>query len=346
MKICFIIDKKISPNSYAFIFPILINKHNLNFKIEVLYKHPSNNYDLIFVDSKYFSEKFSKNDFNSISKDLLSFKNKCKKLVYCDNEASIFINNSLFNLVDIYLKGRLPKNLNTYKKKLYGQREDTDFYNKKYNIVDQNVNYSHIIDNLNYRKIILGWNNGICDYSYFSSFKKVIFNITNKVFFNYKEYNSNKKKILSARFKQSYNRNTINYHRKIFENLCDNVCETRRVSRFKYFRELNDSIFSLSPFGWGEICYRDFESFLYSCVLIKPDMEHLITWPNYYIKDVSYLSLPWISKENRILEDIISKREKYEEIARFGYNNYIKYLDNKNELLFKNKFEEIINKIL
>jgi hypothetical protein len=75
-------------------------------------------------------------------------------------------------------------------------------------------------------------------------------------------------------------------------------------------------------------------------------MEHLITWPNYYIKDVSYLSLPWISKENRILEDIISKREKYEEIARFGYNNYIKYLDNKNELLFKNKFEEIINKIL
>ena len=32
----------------------------------------------------------------------------------------------------------------------------------------------------------------------------------------------------------------------------------------------------LSPFGWGEICYRDFEAALNGMLLIKPDMNTLI----------------------------------------------------------------------
>ena len=48
--------------------------------------------------------------------------------------------------------------------------------------------------------------------------------------------------------------------------------------------------FSISPFG-GEICYREFESFLYRCVLIKPNMEHLRTWPDYYIENKTYLPM-------------------------------------------------------
>ena len=73
----------------------------------------------------------------------------------------------------------------------------------------------------------------------------------------------------------------------------------------------------LSPFGWGEICYRDFESILNRNLLVKPDMEHLETWPNIY-KDEHYFKLDWDSEnlfeiENYIIKnkiDIYSKIQK------------------------------------
>ena len=46
---------------------------------------------------------------------------------------------------------------------------------------------------------------------------------------------------------------------------------------------------SKSPFGWGDICIRDFETFICHSCLVKPDMSLIETWPNYYIKDKSYV---------------------------------------------------------
>ena len=72
MKICFIIDKNLNPNSYAFIFPILINKKNFSsFDVDIINKNPEKIYDLIFVDSKYYITYFKNNDFNFISNNLI-----------------------------------------------------------------------------------------------------------------------------------------------------------------------------------------------------------------------------------------------------------------------------------
>ena len=173
-KICFVIDKGLSPNSYAFLFPLLLNKNQIDHEIEIFFKLPIKNYDYIFIDSKYYNKKFQSNDFEFIKNDLENLRKKCNKLIYCDNEASIFINNLIFDYVDIYLKGRLPNNLNIYKKKLYGQREFTEYYNKKFGIIDSTESYSNIIEDKNLKKIFLGWNNGICDYTYYSTIKKNI----------------------------------------------------------------------------------------------------------------------------------------------------------------------------
>ena len=79
MKICFIIDKNLNPNSYAFIFPILINKKNFSFfDIDIIYKDPEKIYDLIFVDSKYYISQFKNNDFNFISNNLMQIKKNVK----------------------------------------------------------------------------------------------------------------------------------------------------------------------------------------------------------------------------------------------------------------------------
>ena len=40
----------------------------------------------------------------------------------------------------------------------------------------------------------------------------------------------------------------------------------------------------MSPFGLGEITLKDFEVFSGS-LLMKPNMDHMLTWPNFYTKD-------------------------------------------------------------
>ena len=52
---------------------------------------------------------------------------------------------------------------------------------------------------------------------------------------------------------------------------------------------------TLSPFGMGEICFRDFEIIQFGSVMIKPDMSKVITHPNIYIPYETYIpcKLDW-----------------------------------------------------
>jgi hypothetical protein len=46
----------------------------------------------------------------------------------------------------------------------------------------------------------------------------------------------------------------------------------RRVDQKAYYEEMRSSRISVSPFGYGEICWRDFEAVLMGSLLVKPDM--------------------------------------------------------------------------
>ena len=60
-----------------------------------------------------------------------------------------------------------------------------------------------------------------------------------------------------------------------------------------YVRELGSSQLAFSPFGWGEVCFRDFEAVAAGAVLVKPDMSHLETHPNIYEDRETYLAVRW-----------------------------------------------------
>lgn len=57
----------------------------------------------------------------------------------------------------------------------------------------------------------------------------------------------------------------------------------------EYFNILSRSKCALSPYGMGEICFRDFEIIQNGSVLIKPDMSNVITYPNIYIPYETYI---------------------------------------------------------
>jgi len=66
-----------------------------------------------------------------------------------------------------------------------------------------------------------------------------------------------------------------------------------RVSQEVYYREMLASRACLSPFGYGELCWRDFEAILCGAVLIKPSMEHVATEPALFEPDVTYIPVEW-----------------------------------------------------
>jgi Glycosyl transferases group 1 len=65
------------------------------------------------------------------------------------------------------------------------------------------------------------------------------------------------------------------------------------LPRGAYLREMARSRVAFSPFGWGEVCFRDFEAVACGAVLVKPDMSHLSTEPDIYENDVTYKAVRW-----------------------------------------------------
>ena len=103
----------------------------------------------------------------------------------------------------------------------------------------------------------------------------------------------------------------------------------------EYINTLYQSKMSLSPFGQGEVCYRDFEIFEFGVVMIKPDMSIVDTYPNPYINDETYIpvDLDWINlneivvkmldKSDKLLYIIDNSRKVYDEL--YSAHNFCKY---------------------
>jgi len=71
------------------------------------------------------------------------------------------------------------------------------------------------------------------------------------------------------------------------------VTPDKRVPPRDYYRELTGSKICISPFGYGEICWRDFEAVLCGALLIKPDMSHIETNPDIFRPFETYVPVRW-----------------------------------------------------
>ena len=84
----------------------------------------------------------------------------------------------------------------------------------------------------------------------------------------------------------------------------------------EYMNTLYQSKLALSPFGQGEVCYRDFEIFELGVVMIKPTMDRVQTNPNPYLPHETYIpvDLDWKELNDTVLE-LINKPDKLESIV-------------------------------
>lgn len=65
------------------------------------------------------------------------------------------------------------------------------------------------------------------------------------------------------------------------------------VGQVQYLHELSASKICFSPFGYGEVCWRDFEAVCHGAVLLKPDMSHIRTAPDIFVPGETYMPLRW-----------------------------------------------------
>lgn len=66
-----------------------------------------------------------------------------------------------------------------------------------------------------------------------------------------------------------------------------------RVSQAAYQAELRSARLCVSPFGYGELCWRDFEAIRAGCLLVKPDTGHIRTDPDLFVPRITYVPVRW-----------------------------------------------------
>lgn len=100
------------------------------------------------------------------------------------------------------------------------------------------------------------------------------------------------------------------------------------LSRPAFLVELHRSRLCFSPFGFGEVCWRDIEAFATGAVLVKPDMSHLRTEPDLYRDGETYVSVRWdfADLEDRVRE-LLADDTRREAIARTAWARARAYLE-------------------
>jgi hypothetical protein len=227
-----------------------------------------------------------------------------------------------------------------YHRDLYAKNLYADYYHKNYHVYDKEIEYrcSPVLNEDDAKRIELSWNIGVGDYPrrHWPQRMGVLaalagFPDAGRLF------KTGRRKTPPPDFSGAGR--SIAVHARIDLVSCESIAYQRQlcleriagnelfltgiVSQNQYYRELYDSKITLSPFGWGEVCFRDFEAVISGSLLLKPDMSHIKTWPDIYIPYETYVPVNWDGT------DIIEKAETYlandQERRRIAENAYEQY---------------------
>jgi hypothetical protein len=288
--------------------------------------------DILAIDSKEFRTEWRANTEGP--PDLLSsWKDAGLRIFWFDTSDSTgTLQSAVMPFVEKYLKSQILADRDRYKKRIYGGRVISEYYNHTAGVVDEiGGAVDEPIRAEDVSKLGVSWNSGLADYSTYGPLKMGLYRrLAWNRFLRYPDVLSvpatARSNDLSARFGATYSRASVRYQReKISEMLSDRL-DTLKLNRRGYMKELKNSKVVISPFGWGEITLKDFEVFLTGGMLMKPSVEHMDTWPNFYEKDATYLAHNWdlSDMEERIEWAIAHDRER-QEIAAEGQLRYTEH---------------------
>ncbi|HAR51806.1 glycosyltransferase family protein [Roseovarius nubinhibens] len=94
----------------------------------------------------------------------------------------------------------------------------------------------------------------------------------------------------------------------------------------RFLDELRRSKICFSPFGYGEVCWRDFEAVMCGAVLLKQDMGHVETDPDLFVPGETYVPLRWdLSDFDEVVRGLLADPARRERIARAAFQKMQDY---------------------
>ncbi len=313
--------------------------HNLVTKDQYISEFSKENYDIVMLAYHHSNPEGLATMSSSDRAEVLEIlQGRCNILVWLDTSDST--GTCLFDVmpyVDAYLKKQVLINTERYYDRIWGGRPHCDYYHIKYKVDDEIVcnRIFPVLDKKYTNKMGVSWNVGLGDLFTRERINKLRYRKTYAPFiFTAPSINRE----LDAHYRGSTSPCIALWQRNktmelvLQRNDLKIPDVTKKVPYSDYVKEIKNSRTIISPFGWGEVCTRDFEAFMYGAMLIKMDMSHMKTYPDIYIKDKTYMSIDWdFSNFNEVIDYILTERGKKEvfEIAQNGQAMYKKYLTTK-----------------
>ena len=344
-------------------FPVWYNLKNLKKRgirirflnyLKIKHRKFSNivGFDSRIINNLIFKHKSIK---KTISDEIIPLLKKLKLkvdyLVFFDNADSTgHFHYHVLPYVDLYLKKQLLKDFSLYAKSLCRKRLFTDFYARNYNFPERNENRPiFTLESKHLNKISLSWNFALKDYRSENNLSKFLNGFIRNKKLRFSEPNLNRRYILAANYTVKKSYELVYFQRnQLLKILSEKYKSNPMVSIGKipkkiYLKTMRSSKAIISPFGWGEICYRDFETFISGAALIKPDMNHLNTWPNIFKENRTYIPIPWrIEEWSKLIPEILSDEKNLIEIAKNGQRAYNKIWAKKGSEAFCDHFVDLI----
>jgi hypothetical protein len=338
--------------TFSSIAPIVQSKYSSEFhyftRLDQLKK--DKNKHLLIV--RYFKGRYHLEQENI--EILKRLKTKYHTVSYFDDsDGADSIHSELLPFLDFYYKSQMLKDTSLFKKTMYGRQLFSDFYHTHFNVNDSNLDIRlPISDAKELSKIKILWNLGVLHYPIptlsYNCYNYLLPHINfPKLKIGYQKtklsFSPTKEKTIHkihARFGFAPYSNSIGFQRKFFLDTISgsDTFLSGRVNKRQYNDEMANITGVLSPYGWGEICFRDFESVINRSILIKPDMEHITTFPDIYVKDETYVPVKWdgsdlLDVSKNILSYSSNQLNTITNNSISKYRNDLSLLDSKVELL-------------
>lgn len=109
------------------------------------------------------------------------------------------------------------------------------------------------------------------------------------------------------------------------------VIKGNSVGLARFLVEMQSTKIVFSPFGYGEVCWRDYEAVMAGAVLLKPDMSHIETNPDIFVPWETYVPLKWdLSDFDDCVRQLVTDTQLRHRISRQAFDVLHRWLASDN----------------
>lgn len=319
------------------LYPILTSRYSGLFSLTDSVEHClRRDANRILVILNFFKQRYAQVEANRAL--LVELRQRYRKVVlFDDSDGADSLHGELIDLVDLYYKKQILVDRQHYLKPAYGRQRFSDYYHQVAGVTDERPEIREAIaSEAELSKLRLAWNLGLAAYP-FNRLRRhaslwlqrhagwAVARLAYPRMRPRLHGRIEKLPVVQARFSHTAYSASIGYQRLLFGRLFaqDGRVKTGRVSKAAYEQELQTAAAVVSPFGWGEVCYRDFEAIIYGAALLKPDMGGVDTWPDIYVAGETYYPLDWQGRDAaEVVNRVISCPREAAAIALNAFDRY------------------------